>query len=450
MARTLAGVARETRGRLVGDDAPFGAVTTDTRALTAGALFVAIAGERYDGNDFVGEARTKGAAGALVSRVSDAPLPQVEVRDTRRAFGALARAWRANFAIPVVAVTGSSGKTTVKELTAAILGVSGNVCVTQGNLNNDLGVPLTLMRLGAEHESLVIELGANHAGEIDYLASLAQPTVGIITNAAAAHLEGFGSLEGVAAAKGELLDHLPKAGTAVLNADDRFRGEWVARSRCELTVTFGFAPGADCTVVGEPSYSPDGAELTMRLPDGETLDVRLPLLGRQNVANALAASAAAQAVGASGDDIVAGLARAAPVRGRLKAMRGRGGATVVDDSYNANPGSVRAALDYLAALGGRRILVLGNMAELGPAGPALHSEIGEYARGRCDALFAIGDLASEAAKAFGAEGRTVADVEAARAAIEPSLAKDVTVLIKGSRVMGLDRLVRALEAAGGG
>jgi UDP-N-acetylmuramoyl-tripeptide--D-alanyl-D-alanine ligase len=446
MQRTLAAVAREVQGRLVGADHPFNAVTTDTRQLGAGSLFVAIPGDRFDGNDFVDEASAKGAAGALVSRLAASPLPQIEVRDSRRALGAMARAWRASFSIPVIAVTGSSGKTTVKELVAAILSVSRSVCVTQGNLNNDIGVPLTLMRLNGEHAAAVIELGANHPGEIDYLAGLAQPTVGVITNAAEAHLEGFGSLRGVCLAKGELLDHLPRAGTAVLNADDRFRSDWAARSRCEYTVTFGFAPNADCRVLGEPQYLANGSEFRMRLPDGEEADAWLPLLGRQNVANALAAAAAAQAVGTSIDDIVAGLARATPVRGRLRAVSGRNGATIIDDSYNANPGSVHAALDHLAALAGKRILVFGNMAELGPTGPALHKEIGEYARGRCDMLFAIGDLASEAATAFGRDGRRVADVEAARAALDPLLAADVTVLVKGSRVMGLDRLVRTLEA----
>ena len=445
MARTLSAVAREVQGRLVGADRPFGAVTTDTRSLGSGSLFVAIPGDRFDGNDFVDEARAKGAAGALVSRLAASPLGQIEVRDSRRALGAMARAWRASFSIPVVAVTGSSGKTTVKELIASILGVSRAVCVTEGNLNNDIGVPLTLMRLNAEHAAAVIELGANHLGEIDYLASLAQPAVGVITNAAAAHLEGFGSLRGVCLGKGELLDHLPRAGTAVINADDPFRSDWAARSRCELTVTFGFAANADCRVVGEPHYLATGSEFRLRLPDGEEADVWLPLLGRQNVANALAAAAAAQAVGAGTDDIVAGLARATPVRGRLRAVAGRNGATIIDDSYNANPGSVRAALDHLAALSGRRILVLGNMAELGASGPALHKEIGEYARGRCDLLFTIGDLANEAAAAFGAGSRPVADIEAARAALDPLLATDVTVLVKGSRVMGLDRLVKALE-----
>jgi UDP-N-acetylmuramoyl-tripeptide--D-alanyl-D-alanine ligase len=448
MARTLSAVARAVEGRLVGADGPFMAVATDSRTLPAGALFVAIAGDRFDGNDFVVDAQAKGAAGAMVSRLASTPLAQIEVRDTRRALGAMARAWRAAFAVPTVAVTGSSGKTTVKELIATILGVSRSICVTRGNLNNDIGVPLTLLRLTAEDDALVVELGANRAGEIDYLAGMVQPTVAVITNAGAAHLEGFGSVAGVAAAKGELLDHLPRAGTAVLNADDQFRGDWDARAPCEYKVTFGFSAAADCRVVGEPEFGTAGSEFTMRLPDGEELDVWLPLLGRQNVANALAAAAAAQAAGASVDDIGAGLARAAPVRGRLRVVAGRNGATVIDDSYNANPGSVRAALDHLGSLGGQRILVLGNMAELGPAARELHREVGEYARGRCDLLVAIGDLAADAAAAFGPAARCSADIDAAAGALAPLLRDDVTVLVKGSRVMGLDRLVAALEPDG--
>ena len=389
----------------------------------------------------------RSAAGALVSRLAASPLPQIEVRDSRRALGALARAWRASFSIPAIAVTGSSGKTTVKELIAAILGVSRSVCVTQGNLNNEIGVPLTLIRLTEEHDALVVELGANHAGEIDYLARLAQPTVGVITNAAEAHLEGFGSLQGVCLAKGELLDHLPRAGTAVINADDQFRSEWVARSRCEFTVTFGFAPSADCRVLERAALH--GNRLGVphapcRMAKKRTFGCRCSAAPTSS--NALAAASAAQAIGASTEDIVAGLARAAPVRGRLRAVPGRNGATIIDDSYNANPGSVHAALDHLAALKGRRIFVFGNMAELGPTGPALHQEIGEYARGRCDRLLAIGELAGEAAATFGAAGQRVADIDAARSMLDPLLASDVTVLVKGSRVMGLDRLVRMLEA----
>jgi UDP-N-acetylmuramoyl-tripeptide--D-alanyl-D-alanine ligase len=446
MTRSLASVAHEVRGRLNGPDATFDAVTTDTRSLTRGALFVAISGERFDGNDFIGDAHSKGAAGALVSRPAQLPLPQVQVPDTRRAFGVMARAWRRNFAIPVVAVTGSAGKTTVKELIAEILGVRRRVCVTRGNLNNDIGVPLTLMRLTAEDEALVIELGANHAGEIAYLGDLVEPTVGVITNASAAHLEGFGSLAQVAAAKGELLDHLPRAGTSVLNADDPFRADWQARARTEFVVTFGLGAGADCRVLGQPQFSATSSRFTTHLPDGATVEIELPLLGPTNVVNALAAAAAAQAVGASVDDIRLGLARAKPVRGRLNALAASAGATVIDDSYNANPASVRAALEYLGKLPGRRIVVLGDMAELGPDGEALHRQIGVYARPLCDDLLAIGALAPHAAEAYGATGRSFDDLDELTKAVRALLAPGVTVLVKGSRVMRLERVVAALVA----
>ena len=446
MTRRLAAVAREVDGRLIGSDASFGTVTTDTRALRAGALFVAIRGERFDGNDFIAEAQAKGAAGALVSRPAQSALPQVEVRDTRRAFGIMARAWRRNFDVPVVAVTGSAGKTTVKQLIAGILSVRRRVCVTQGNLNNDIGVPLTLMRMTAEDAALVVELGANHAGEIAYLASLVEPTVGVVTNAGPAHLEGFGSLAGVAAAKGELFDYLPRAGTSVINADDPFRGEWLARARTEFVATFGLSADADCRAIGEPKIEASHTRFTLRLPDGETVEVVLPLLGAKNVVNALAAAAAAHAVGASADDVRVGLSRAEAVRGRLSTLAGRAGSTIIDDSYNANPSSVRAALDYLGRLGGKRILVLGDMAELGPEAVELHREIGAYARSRCEALFSLGGLARQAATAYGAGARSFDELNLLEAALTPDLGADVTVLIKGSRVMGLERLVRALMA----
>jgi UDP-N-acetylmuramoyl-tripeptide--D-alanyl-D-alanine ligase len=444
MTRSLAAVAREVNGRLTGRDVAFGAVTTDTRALGSGALFVAIAGDRFDGNDFVAEAHAKGASGALVSRLAESPLPQVEVGDTRRAFGMMARAWRRNFDVPVVAVTGSAGKTTVKQLIAAILGVRKRVCVTQGNLNNDIGVPLTLMRMTAEDAALVVELGANHAGEIAYLSSLVEPTVGVVTNAGPAHLEGFGSLAGVAAAKGELFDYLPRAGTSVINADDPFRAEWLARARTEFVATFGLSPDADCCVLGEPELTPSRTMFTLRLPDDETVEVVLPLLGVKNVVNALAAAAAAHAVGASAEDVRIGLERAEAVRGRLNALAGLEGSTVIDDSYNANPSSVRAALDYLSRLLGTRILVLGDMAELGAESVELHREIGAYAQSRCDVLFSIGELARHAATAYGAGAQSFTDLSKLEAALKRELAVDVTVLVKGSRVMGLERLVRAL------
>ena len=446
MSRSLASVAHEVRGRLSGPDATFDAVTTDTRSLPRGALFVAIAGDRFDGNDFVADAYSKGAAGALVSRPAQSPLPQVQVADTRRAFGVMARAWRRNFAIPVIAVTGSAGKTTVKELIAEILGVRRRVCVTQGNFNNDIGVPLTLMRLTCDDEALVVELGANHAGEIANLSDLVEPTVGLITNASAAHLEGFGSLAQVAAAKGELLDRLPRAGTSVLNADDPFRADWQARARTEFVVTFGLGAGADCRVLGLPQFSATGSRFTMHLPDGTTVEIELPLLGPTNVVNALAAAAAAQSVGASAEDIRTGLERAKPVRGRLNALAALAGATVIDDSYNANPASVRAALEHLGKMPGRRVAVLGDMAELGPEAEALHRQIGVYARPLCDDFLAIGALAPRAAEAYGPKGRSFDDLEELKKAVLALLAPGVTVLVKGSRVMRLERLVAALVA----
>ena len=447
-SRTLAAVARQVSGTLLGADAAFGRVSIDTRKLDPGALFVAIPGERFDGNDFVPDAHARSAAGAVVSRPSDIPLPQVRVHDTRGALSGMARGWRDNFPIPVVAVTGSNGKTTVKELIAGILGRSHDVCVTRGNLNNDLGVPLTLMELADRHEILVIELGANHAGEIAALSQLAGPTVGVITNAGAAHLEGFGSIEGVAQAKGELLDHLPAAGTAVLNADDPYCSAWRRRSRSGSVLTFGFDPSADCTVRGVVAEVSDGSAFTLVLPDATPVELTLPLRGRHSVLNALAAAAASFAVGVSADEIHAGLTRARPVSGRLNRIRGVGGAAIIDDSYNANPTSTRAALDYLRGCCGQRLFVLGDMAELGADAAELHRQVGEYARDCCDSLFSIGELSREAAQAFGSGARSFTELSALRQALKPLLTGDATLLVKGSRVMGLDRLVGSLGNVG--
>jgi len=449
MSRTLSAVAHEVRGELVGDDTEFGAVSIDSRELESGSLFIAIPGEQFDGNDFLADAHLKGAAGAVVSRLVSIPLPQVKVVDTRGAFGQIAHAWRKNFPMPVVAVTGSNGKTTVKELIASILSSGRNICVTRGNLNNDIGVPLTLMELRETHEALVIELGANHPGEIDYLSRLVQPTVGVITNANTAHLEGFGSIAGVAAAKGELLDHLPRAGTAIINADDEHCKDWCARSRAEKVLTFGLTPEADCTVSGKIVAEPGGSRFVLQLPQGAALELWLPLVGRHNVVNSLAAAAAAYALGASGEEIQQGLSQANAVKGRLNLLPGRGGAAIVDDSYNANPESVRVALDYLRECGGERIFILGDMAELGGNSPALHQEIGEYARDCCDALFAIGDLSRHAADAFGPRGQFFLEANALQQALEPLLSENTTLLLKGSRVMGLDQLVVLLGTESG-
>ncbi|MEE8237032.1 MAG: UDP-N-acetylmuramoyl-tripeptide--D-alanyl-D-alanine ligase [Gammaproteobacteria bacterium] len=448
MSRTLAAVAETLEISLIGEDASFGPISIDSRSLDAGALFVAIEGAHFDGNDFVADAHSRGAAGALVSRRATVPLPQLEVADTRLAFGQMARAWRENVPLPVVAVTGSNGKTTVKELIASILRCRRNVCVTEGNLNNDIGVPLTLMALDETHEALVVELGANHPGEIDYLSSLVQPTVGVITNAYATHLEGFGSIAGVAAAKGELLDHLPRAGTAVISADDDFCEDWRARSRAVTVLTFGLDARADCTVAGEIVAEISGSRFTMQLPEGERVDIDLPLAGRHNVLNALAAAAAAHALGTVPEDIINGLNSAHALQGRLNVIPGRRGAAIIDDSYNANPASARAAVDYLAQANGTRVLVLGDMAELGDGAKELHREIGQYATGRCDALLTIGPLSRLAADAFGSAGRSFEDTASLGKAVEAMLAEDVTILVKGSRVMALEKLVNLLTTDG--
>ncbi|MGD8339191.1 MAG: UDP-N-acetylmuramoyl-tripeptide--D-alanyl-D-alanine ligase [Gammaproteobacteria bacterium] len=449
MARCLSAVATRINGRLNGDDADFGVVGTDTRTLPPGSLFVAIKGERFDGNAFVAAAAERGAVGAMVTERQDVALPQIEVHDTRVAFGAMARAWRENFDIPVVAVTGSAGKTTVKELIGSILRVGRRVCVTEGSLNNEIGVPLSLMRLEESDEALVVELGANHAGEIANLGSLVEPTVGVITNAGAAHLEGFGSIAGVARAKGELIDCLPDDGIAVLNSDDDYFDVWRRRAGKRRVLSFGLSAEADYGLDGAIEFSDSGSTFSIATPAGEKIAVRLALLGRANVANALAAAAAASAAGASADEIRVGLERAASVQGRMRQLAGQNGATLIDDSYNANPSAARVALDFLAGRKGLRIFVLGDMLELGDEAAELHREIGEYASTRCDRLVAVGGLAAEAAMAFGASASAHTDIEAAAAEVRDMLAPGVTVLVKASRSVGLDRLVAALRSDAG-
>jgi UDP-N-acetylmuramoyl-tripeptide--D-alanyl-D-alanine ligase len=318
------------------------------------------------------------------------------------------------------------------------------LCVTEGNLNNDIGVPLSLMRLSHDDELMVVELGANHAGEIAGLGALVEPTIAVITNAGAAHLAGFGSIAGVAKAKGELLDCLPADGVAVLNADDGHFDEWRQRAGDRRVVSFGFAESADFRLIGEPKADSNGSRFSVGTPDGQRIDVQLPLFGRANLANALAAIAAASAAGASAAEIREGLAGVRPVKGRMCRLTGRNGATLIDDSYNANPSAAKAALDYLAGCPGTRIFVFGDMLELGDDERALHREIGQYAVGRCDRLIAIGPLAAEAANGFGPQAAKFEDLDAAGDAVLEQLASDVTVLVKASRSIGLERIVEAL------
>lgn len=450
-------VAAMAGGELLGGDAALRGVSIDTRTLRRGDLFVALRGPHFDGHDFIDQACQQGAAGAMVSRTPQAAIPLVRVADTRAGLGDWARAWRSRFTLPLVGVTGSNGKTTVKEMLAGILGRRWRVLVTRGNLNNDIGVPLTLLQLDGSHQCAVIEMGANHVGEIGYLTRLAQPTVALITNAGAAHLEGFGSLDGVAQGKGEIYDGLADGGIGVVNADDRYADVWRARVGKRRLVTFGIdASSADVRAVPDSITTAieDRAIVTcftVRTAAGDRA-VRLPLAGRHNVGNALAAAAAAMAAGASLDDVVAGLAAMRPVGGRLELKINAAGVRIIDDTYNANPSSVAAAIDVLASAGATRILVLGDMAELGAQGERLHEQIGSRARAAgVEHLYATGVLSRSAVAAFGAGARHFASQAGLAEALVADLARlsgaTVTVLVKGSRSARMEGVVGALTGA---
>ncbi len=447
----LSRLAAETSGRLFGEDVLFNSVSTDTRSLHTGQLFVALKGPSFDGNLFVEDAMLRGAAGALVQRRAECDLAQVQVADTRAALGSFARYWRGQFDIPVIGITGSNGKTTIKEMTASILRRRGPVLATRGNLNNDIGVPVTLLEISQENIAAVIELGANHPGEIGYLANIAMPDIGVVSNAGPAHLEGFGSIEGVARAKGELFAALGPAGAAVLNADDRFAPLWrsiIGRRQC---VSFGLSDAADLQASGiEQHVADSGIETRFRLTGkaGECL-ISMPFAGQHNVRNALAAAAAAWSAGASLEDIRDGLAAAATVAGRLQIRRTGAGATLIDDTYNANPGSLVAALQVQKSMPGKAWLVLGDMGELGEESAARHAEMGEFSRRQgVTRLFATGEMARHAVAAFGSGAQWFPDSDALSAELERELAGDVVVLIKASRAMHFERIVDALSGSG--
>lgn len=454
----LSMAARVTGGQLVGTDVPFASVSTDTRTLESGALFFALRGPHHDGSAFVAAARAAGAAGAVVARRQPDPLPQIEVADTRRALAVLARDWRRRFALPMVAITGSNGKTTVKEMCASILreaydpaAADDAVLMTWGNLNNAIGMPVTLLWLRERHRAAAIEMGASRAGDIALLVDIAAPGVGLVTNAGPAHLAGFGgSVRDVAVAKGEMYSGLPPSATAIINADDAFAGYWRGLCAGRTVRTFGLSGHADYRA--ESISVAAGPALHFRLitPAGSA-PVVLPMAGRHNVMNALAAAAACAAAGVGLEAIRTGLAGMANVPGRTRPVAARQGAQVYDDTYNANPASVAAAIDFLAGLPGERWLVLGDMAELGTAEVQLHAEVGALARQRgIDRLWTVGPLARAAAEAFGDGGRGFDDIDTLTAALDAGLKEGLAVLVKGSRRMGLERVVAALAAVPAG
>lgn len=427
--------------RLSGPSVAFRGVSTDSRSVNPGELFVALEGERFDGHGFLSDAVARGAAAVMVRHGDNIGAPALVVEDTRRALGALARHWRRRCTARIAAITGSNGKTTVKEMLGAILNQVAPTLVTRGNLNNDIGVPLTLFRLAEGDDFAVVEMGANHGGEIATLAAIAEPDVGVVTNAGPSHLEGFGSVDGVARGKGEMFQGLGAGGTAVINADDAYADLWRQLAGGKAIVDFGIdAPAA----VSASPASP-GQPVRISLPAG-TVSVRLPVPGRHNLMNALAAAAAASALGASPEAIRSGLEGVSPVAGRLNRRNGVAGSTVLDDTYNANPASLAAGLEVLATVQGASWLVLGDMGELGTDGAALHAEAGRRARAAgVRRLFAVGPLSAEAATAFGAGAQHFDDQQALIDALRAAVTADVTVLVKGSRSMGMERVVQALE-----
>ncbi|HET9702000.1 MAG TPA: UDP-N-acetylmuramoyl-tripeptide--D-alanyl-D-alanine ligase, partial [Burkholderiales bacterium] len=383
-------------------------------------------------------------------RFAGASIPLLVVADTRIGLGELAAHWRGKFRMPLVALTGSNGKTTVKEMLASILreaaGAPAAVLATQGNLNNDIGVPLMLLRLGPGHRYAVIEMGMNHAGEIAYLTRLARPDVALITNAGSAHIEFLKTREGIARAKGEIFEGLAPGGAAVINADDDFAGLWRAAAGARRVVDFGLVQAA--AVSAGCRIGPEATELHLRLPGAE-VDTKLRVPGLHNVRNALAAAAAAVALDVAPAAIARGLAAFSGVKGRLQRVPAIRGATLIDDTYNANPESVAAALDVLAAAPGKRLLVIGDMGELGSGAAALHAEIGRKARAcAVDALLALGEASVHAARAFGPGARHFERIEDLLAELENLLAPGVTVLVKGSRFMRMERVVKSFELPG--
>ncbi|WP_295875950.1 UDP-N-acetylmuramoyl-tripeptide--D-alanyl-D-alanine ligase [uncultured Zhongshania sp.] len=444
-AMTLAQIANCADGKLCGADVQVLGLSTDTRKIKRGDLFVALSGENFNGNKFVEDAKKNGAIAALVSESTDI-LPSVLVTDSRRALGLIARENRRQFSGSLVAVTGSSGKTSTKEMLASIFAQHGDVFATQGNFNNEIGVPLSLLAIEEKHRFAVIEMGAAKQGDIAYLCEFAEPDIAVLTNAQPAHIAGFGSLEGVAKTKGEIFSSLPQHGLAVINADDTYCELWRSIAKHVKQRLFSlvredvdvFARDIDLSVPGTVRFELVSFNGSAR--------VCMPLSGRHMIANALAAAAASLSAGVSLADVVAGLESMRSVSGRLL-RRDVAGVAVIDDSYNANSGSVRAAIDVLASGVGRKVLVMGHMAELGAEADLRHREIAAYAReNRIDALFVVGEFAELMASEFGGESFAFAMKAELIAKLGRFVKSGDTVLVKGSRSAAMEEVVDALSA----
>ena len=444
---TLNEIAAHVNGTLVGGNVEIVGVSIDTRTLQAGQLYIAIAGKNFDGHDFVSTAQQAGAVAVLTHKKLTTELPQILVADTHLALAELAGAWRKKMSAKVIGVTGSNGKTTTKEMLAAILSIQDNVLFTQGNLNNDIGVPLTLFKLSPENCYAVIEMGANHIGEIAYTSRYAQADVVIITNVGAAHLEGFGNLDGVAKTKGEIIETLQKNGIAILNRDDAYFDFWQKIAGARKVISFGLNENADIRAENIDVKIENGRFITrfdLKTPQGE-IRINLPLAGNHNVLNALAATSATLAIEIPFTQIKQGLEAMSPVNGRLQLVRGRLGNWIINDTYNANVASLKAALDVLVKCDGEPWVVLGAFGELGEDSEQLHFEMGETLKNYgVKRLFAVGELTKQTAAAFGENAQHFASQADLLAELELQLTGNETLLIKGSRSQRMENVTTAL------
>jgi UDP-N-acetylmuramoyl-tripeptide--D-alanyl-D-alanine ligase len=446
---TLAELARILNQTTTHPSITFNGLSKDTRANTQGTLFIAIQGENFDGHQFVAEAYQKGAVAALVSHDLDCPIPQIIVSDVIAALGQLAGNWRDRFKLPLIGVTGSNGKTTLKNMLAAIVTAAAaeegaDILATEGNLNNNIGVPITLARLNEKQHYGIIEMGMNNPGEITYLTKITKPHVAVITNAAEAHLQGLQDVAGVAREKGNIFLGLPSNGIAILNKDDNFFEYWRGIISQHRYLTFGLKNQADVTATIVPGLGPTQQLITLHTPSGK-IDIQLPLLGRHNVMNALAATAAALAINIDLNIIKTALENMRPAPGRMNPYVLASGVRIIDDTYNANPFSTHAAIQTLATFSGKKILVLADMRELGSNAKELHTLTGERARAAgLDYLFTYGDLSAAATAAFGENARHFTERQLLINALQPYLEEGTTILIKGSRSMQMELIISGL------
>ena len=448
---TLSLLAQELGGELLGEDVVFSSVSTDTRSLKRGDLYLALVGENFDGNNFIDEAMRAGADSAVISRQVKSQLPAVRVTDTRVAFAKLANMNRQRSAAKIIALTGSQGKTTVKDMLGSILNNSADCLTTKENFNNTIGVPLTLLKIEKKHKYAVIEMGASAPAEIAFSVSATEPDIALITNASPAHIEGFGSLQGIVTAKGEIIDGLKKDGVMVLNADDAYVSDWSARAAGKRSVRFSYenTAGDAQYFASQIIWQGDGtSNFNLHTPKGEqALSIRF--LGKHNVLNAIAASAVAMEAGASLTDIEKGLVELNPVPGRLSRLLGMNGCDLIDDSYNASPESFSAAIDVLSRFPGQKILVMGDMKELGIDTDSAHRSIGRNAADAgIDGLWATGEKSKLAIDAYACNGRHFEDKEELIKALINITNSDLTILIKGSRSEKMDEVVAALKIDG--